>query len=91
MSQRLGIAGITVLIVLAFITSIWLIRWHSIARPNRERLKAAIDVARARFRSETERDLDTDAEVAHLKKLLELAVVPLGACPRKAPEGHALA
>jgi hypothetical protein len=43
----------TLLVVFLFLASIWIVRWHNIARPNREMLKAEIDNARARFESDT--------------------------------------
>jgi hypothetical protein len=39
-------------VVLLFIASIWVVRWHNIARPNREMLRAEIDNTRARFKNE---------------------------------------
>jgi hypothetical protein len=45
--------GWTLLAVLLFLASIWLVRWHNIARPNRELLKAEIQNAAARFENET--------------------------------------
>jgi hypothetical protein len=43
----------TLCVVLLFLASIWLVRWHNIARPNREMLRAEIDNARVRFENET--------------------------------------
>lgn len=43
----------TLCVVFLFLASMWLVRWHNIARPNREMLRAEIDNARARFKSET--------------------------------------
>ncbi len=42
----------TLWVVLLFLASIWLVRWHNIARPNREMLRAEIDNTRARFENE---------------------------------------
>jgi hypothetical protein len=63
----------TLVVVLLFLASIWLVRWHNIARPNRELLKAEIDKARARFQNETGRDLATDPSVKYLGDLLNSA------------------
>lgn len=63
----------TFLVVVLFLASIWLVRWHNIARPNREMLVSEIDNAKVRFRSDTGIDLDTDARVTHLKKELAAA------------------
>jgi hypothetical protein len=57
----------TLLVVFLFLASIWIVRWHNIARPNREMLKAEIDNARARFESDTASPV---AEVPWLDKLL---------------------
>ncbi|MGA2589516.1 MAG: carboxypeptidase-like regulatory domain-containing protein [Bryobacteraceae bacterium] len=43
----------TLMVVCLFFASIWLVRWHNIALPNREMLRAEIDQSRARFQSET--------------------------------------
>lgn len=43
----------TLLVVLLFLTGIWLVRWHNIARPNRELLKSEIQKAAVRFENET--------------------------------------
>jgi hypothetical protein len=43
----------TLLVVLLFLASIWLVRWHNIARPNRELLKSAVQNAAVRFQNET--------------------------------------
>jgi hypothetical protein len=49
----IGEAWGTVWAVLLFLASIWLVRWHNIARPNRELLSSEIDNARVRFETET--------------------------------------
>ena len=63
----------TLLVVLMFLASIWLVRWHNIARPNRELLKTEVENARARFRNETGINLETDPTVSYLKDLLDSA------------------
>jgi hypothetical protein len=37
--------------VLLFLASVWLVRWHNIARPNREFLRARIEIERVRFQN----------------------------------------
>jgi hypothetical protein len=59
-------------VVLLFLASIWLVRWHNISRPNRELLKAAIDNAAVRFQSETGIDL-ASPQAKYLSDLLESA------------------
>jgi hypothetical protein len=56
---RANLVG-TLLVVLLFLASIWIVRWHNIARPNREMLKAEIDNARVRFQSDTGKPIGTD-------------------------------
>jgi hypothetical protein len=58
----------TLLVVLLFLSSIWLVRWHNIARPNRELLKSEIQNAAARFESET-----GAAPAGYLQELLAAA------------------
>jgi hypothetical protein len=60
--------GWTLLVVLLFLASIWLVRWHNIARPNRELLKSEIQNAAARFESDT-----GAAPVGYLANLLVAA------------------
>jgi len=43
---------VTLWAVLLFLASILVVRWHNIARPNREMLRAEIDNTRARFKNE---------------------------------------
>lgn len=62
----------TLLAVFVFLASIWLVRWHNIARPNRELLRAEIDNAGVRFQSETGIDLKSP-DVQYLKNLLDSA------------------
>jgi hypothetical protein len=62
-------------ILLLFLLSVWLVRWHNIARPHRELLNAAVETERARFRSETGIDLLTSPDVAYLKDLLDSAAI----------------
>lgn len=62
----------TLAVVLVFLGSIWMVRWHNIARPNREMLQAEIDNATARFKSETGQDL-TSPGFEYLKALLDQA------------------
>ena len=62
-------AWVTPLVVFLFLVSVWLVRWHNIARPNREMLKAEIEKVRARFRNETGLDLAQD-QLHHLNSLL---------------------
>jgi hypothetical protein len=57
------------MVVLLFLASIWLVRWHNIARPNRELLRAEIDKTEARFKSETGIDLQSP-NVQYLNNLL---------------------
>ena len=45
--------GATLLVVILFLASIFLVRWHNIARPNREMLRAEVDNARVRYQDET--------------------------------------
>jgi hypothetical protein len=59
-------------VVLLFLASIWLVRWHNIARPNRELLKAELDNAAVRFRSETGIDL-ASPEAKYLNDILDSA------------------
>jgi hypothetical protein len=59
-------------VALLFLASIWLVRWHNIARPNRELLRAEIDNAGVRFRSETGIDL-ASPDAKYLKDLLDSA------------------
>ncbi|MGD0578452.1 MAG: carboxypeptidase-like regulatory domain-containing protein, partial [Bryobacteraceae bacterium] len=63
----------TLLAVLLFLASIWLVRWHNIAQPNRKLLNAEVEKQRARFQNETGSDLAT---VTYLNVLLELAKAP---------------
>jgi hypothetical protein len=65
----------TPVVVLAFLLSIWLVRWHNIARANREMLRAQIDNAEVRFQSETGQSV---AQYPHLKKLLDDARASIG-------------
>ena len=58
----------TLQVVLLFLASIWLVRWHNIARPNRELLKAEIQKAAVRFENET-----GAAPAAYLQGLLTAA------------------
>jgi hypothetical protein len=44
---------LTFIAVLLFLASIWLVRWHNIAVPNRKLLQAEIDNQRVRFQNET--------------------------------------
>jgi hypothetical protein len=62
----------TLAVVVVFLASIWLVRWHNIARPNRELLKAEADNAGVRFQNETGIDLAAP-EVKYLKDLLDSA------------------
>jgi Carboxypeptidase regulatory-like domain len=52
----------TVIAVFLFLSSIWLVRWNNIARPNREMLGAEIENARARFENETGKPVPADLE-----------------------------
>ena len=63
---------LTLAAVLLFLASIWGVRWHNIARPNRELLRAEIDNERARFQNETGIDLNAP-EMAYLRNLLDSA------------------
>lgn len=63
----------TLLVVFVFLASIWLVRWHNIARPNRELLRTEVDNARARFQNETGINLETDPTVGYLRDLLNSA------------------
>ena len=63
---------LTLIAVLLFLASIWQVRWHNIARPNRELLRAEIDNQRARFQNETGIDLNIP-EMAYLRGLLDSA------------------
>jgi hypothetical protein len=65
-------AWVTPLVVFLFLGSVWLVRWHNIARPNREMLTAELEKVRARFRNDTGLDLAQD-ELKHLDSLLESA------------------
>ncbi len=58
--------------VLLFLASIWMVRWHNIAKPNRELLKAEIDNERVRFENETGLDA-SKPEVKYLFGLLDSA------------------
>ena len=58
----------TFLVVVLFLASIFLVRWHNIARPNREMLRAEIQNARVRFKNDTGTEPTGD-----LAKLLESA------------------
>jgi carboxypeptidase family protein len=58
--------------VLLFLASIWGVRWHNIACPNRELLRAEIDNERARFQNETGIDLNAP-EMKYLRDLLDSA------------------
>ena len=72
------LAGMTVIVVVLFVLSIWLVRWHNIARPNRELLSAEIDKTQARFTNETGRELKQgDPVTGHLWELLNAAKVAL--------------
>jgi len=62
----------TLAVVLVFLAGIWLVRWHNIARPNRELLKAEADNAGVRFQNETGIDLASPG-VKYLKDLLDSA------------------
>jgi hypothetical protein len=71
----------TLLVVLLFVFSVWMVRWHNIARPNREMLKAEIQSAAIQFQSETGIDLDKDPRVAYLKGLLTSAQASIAWSP----------
>jgi hypothetical protein len=66
----------TLSVVLLFLSSIWLVRWHNIARPNRALLSAEIDDAKVRFQNDTGVDLNS-ADVKYLKDLLDAAALEI--------------
>jgi len=65
--------GAALVVVILFLGTIWLVRWHNIARPNREMVKAELDKARARFENETGIDLGARPDLKNLKNLLDSA------------------